>query len=68
IFRNIKPITFNFFYRSSWRTWMGADSCDSVLSIGRYRSGSDDDSSPLSKNSSIFLFDLLQDKKCRWQR
>lgn len=34
---------------------MGADSCDSVFSISRYRSGSDDDSSPLSKVSIVIL-------------
>jgi len=32
---------------------MGADSCDSVLSISWYWGGSDDDSSPLSKVSIV---------------
>lgn len=34
---------------------MGADSCDSVFSISRYRRSSDDDSAPLSKVSIIFF-------------
>ncbi|KAK1118743.1 hypothetical protein K0M31_014745 [Melipona bicolor] len=37
--------------RSSWRTWMGADSSDSVVSIGWHRSCGHGDASSLSEVS-----------------
>lgn len=46
-------VDFRSFYRSSWRTRMGADSSDSVLSIGWHRSCGHGDSSSLSKVSTI---------------
>lgn len=48
-------LKFLIFYRSSWRTWMGADSSDSILSISRYRGCGDDDPPSLSKVSIISI-------------
>ena len=39
------------FFRSSWRTWMGADSSDSVVSIGWHRGCGYGDASSLSEVS-----------------